>query len=178
MRRRLLAERESFASGTTLAAAQQALGRHLAALLVRLEPSRLGLYCPVRSEFNAIDALTADSAFATLPLALPYSRREPRAMHYRAWDRRPPGLLDECAIPACDGAEVLPDVVLAPCVGFTRCGYRLGYGGGYFDRFAAAHPHVTAIGVAWAISEVDEAEFGVQPHDRALMLIVTENGVV
>ena len=71
LRWRLLAERESFASGTTLAAAQQALGRHLAALLVRLEPSCLGLYCPVRSEFNAIDALTADSAFAALPLALP-----------------------------------------------------------------------------------------------------------
>ncbi len=161
-----------------LAAAQLALGRHLAALLLRLEPACLGLYCPVRSEFNAIDVVTNDSAFAQLPLALPYSRREPRAMHYRAWDRRPPTLLDECRIPACDGAEVLPDVVLAPCVGFTRSGWRLGYGGGYFDRFITTHPHVTAIGVAWSIAEVDETEFGVQPHDQALMLIVTENGVV
>lgn len=161
-----------------LAAAQLALGRHLAALLLRLEPACLGLYCPVRSEFNAIDVLTNDSAFAQLPLALPYSRREPRAMHYRAWDRRPPTLHDECRIPACDGAEVLPDVVLAPCVGFTRSRWRLGYGGGYFDRFITTHPHVTAIGVAWSIAEVDETEFGVQPHDQALMRVVTENGVV
>ena len=65
---------------------------------------------------------------------------------------------DECRIPASAGAEVVPDVVLAPCVGFTASGYRLGYGGGYFDRWLDRHPQATAIGVAWSASEIDEAE--------------------
>ena len=74
-----------------------------------------------------------------------------------------------------EGAEVVPDVVLVPCVGFTAEGFRLGYGGGYFDRWMAAHPHATAVGVAWAGSEVS---FAPEPHDQPLLVIVTERGVV
>jgi 5-formyltetrahydrofolate cyclo-ligase len=138
----------------------------------------LGLYWPVRSEFNAAQALAADAMGDSTPWALPYAQRVPREMHYRQWDRQPPPLLDECRIPSCEGAPVVPDVVLVPCVGFTRAGYRLGYGGGYFDRWLAAHPHATAIGVAWAMAEIDPAGFAPEPHDRPLALIVTENGVV
>ena len=72
----------------------------------------------------------------------------------------------------------MPDVVLAPCVGYTASGYRLGYGGGYFDRWLAAHPHVTAVGVAWALGEIAEAQLAPAPHDMPLMLVVTERGVV
>ncbi len=99
-------------------------------------------------------------------------------MHYRLWNREPPTLLDECRIPACEGAPVVPDVVLVPCVGFTREGYRLGYGGGYFDRWLAAHPHVTAVGVAWSVAEIDTSSFAAEAHDRPLTLVVTERGVV
>ena len=56
-------------------------------------------------------------------------------------------------------------------------GFRLGYGGGYFDRWLAAHPHVTVIGVAWSVGEVDEAEWQPQPHDRRLDCVVSELGV-
>jgi len=77
-----------------------------------------------------------------------------------------------------DGAVLVPDVVLVPCVGFTKSGHRLGYGGGYFDRWLAANPHVTSIGLAWAVTEINEAEFDAQPHDQALSLVLTENGVV
>jgi 5-formyltetrahydrofolate cyclo-ligase len=178
LRRHLRAEREHFAAGAGFAAAHDALAVHLAAVLARLEPQCLGLYWAIRSEFNAAVALGDDVNCINMPWALPFTRREPREMHYRAWDRRPPTLLDECRIPASDGAPVLPDVVLVPCVGFTRAGYRLGYGGGYFDRFMAAHPHVTAVGVAWSGAEVDAEAFGVQPHDQPLMLVVTEQGVV
>jgi 5-formyltetrahydrofolate cyclo-ligase len=87
--------------------------------------------------------------------------------------------VDECGLPAPDaGPEVVPDVVLVPCVGYTRSGWRLGYGGGYFDRWLALHPHVTAVGVAWSASEIEQADWEAQPHDRPLTLIVTEAGVV
>jgi 5-formyltetrahydrofolate cyclo-ligase len=99
-------------------------------------------------------------------------------MHFRRWDGLEPATTDECRIPASAGAEVVPDVVLAPCVGFTVSGYRIGYGGGYFDRWLAAHPQATAIGVAWSANEIDEAELAPRAHDIALMLVVTEEGVV
>jgi len=65
-----------------------------------------------------------------------------------------------------------------PCVGFTQSGYRLGYGGGYFDRWLTANPHVTAVGVAWSVARVSEPDFAAQPHDQPLALVVTELGVV
>jgi 5,10-methenyltetrahydrofolate synthetase len=97
-------------------------------------------------------------------------------MEYRRWDGAPPRLVDGCGIPSSDGAVVVPDVVLVPCVGYTDEGHRLGYGGGYFDRWLAQHPEVTSVGVAWSFTEVPATAFAVQPHDIALSLIVTERG--
>ena len=178
LRLQLRADRERFAATPGFAAAHAALGKHLAAVISQLEPQCLGVYWAIRSEFNAAVALGADPDCGQLSWALPYTRRTPREMHYRLWDRQSPALQDECGIPASSGAPVVPDVVLVPCVGFTAEGYRLGYGGGYFDRWMAAHPHVTAVGVAWSFNRIDGEAFGAQPHDRPLMLVVTENGPV
>lgn len=159
-------------------AAASAISGHLTKLLLELEPELVGLYWPYRSEFNAAPLFSADPTLAKLPMALPFAQRAPVQMHYRAWDGKPPSAVDECGIAASTGAPVVPDVVLAPCVGFTAEGFRLGYGRGYFDRWLAAHPDVTAIGVAWAVGEVAADVFGAQPHDAPLTLIVTERGVV
>jgi len=178
LRQRLLADRDRFAAGPRAPATRAALTRHLAHLLGQLTPEQLGLYWPIRNEFNATAALEAADR-PKLPLALPWARRQPREMHYRPWDGQPPAGVDECGVPApTGGPAVVPDVVLVPCVGFTRAGFRLGYGGGYFDRWLALHPHVTAIGIAWAISEVTEDAFGPQAHDRPLTIVLTENGVL
>jgi len=99
-------------------------------------------------------------------------------MQFRDWNRVTPTARDECGIPAPEGAAVVPDVVVVPCLGYTKSGYRLGYGGGYYDRWLAAHPHVTAIGVAWSACEIDEATLAPASHDHPLMLIVTELGAV
>ncbi|HWP20016.1 MAG TPA: 5-formyltetrahydrofolate cyclo-ligase [Burkholderiaceae bacterium] len=175
LRQRLLAEREAWAVCASRAAAEEALARRLREVILQLEPDRLGVYWPVRSEFNAVVALRADRQTSLLAMALPWARRNPRTMEYRAWDGRPPQAVDECGIPSSEGPVVVPDVVLVPCVGYTLQGYRLGYGGGYFDRWLAAHPHVTAVGVAWSASQVD---FPPEPHDQPLAAIVTEQGVV
>jgi 5,10-methenyltetrahydrofolate synthetase len=178
LRQRLLEQREQFVAGSSRSQADAALARHLVTVLSALEPDMLGLYWPHRAEFNAVAAIAADSALAKLAMALPFAQREPVQMHYRAWDGRPPTAVDECGIATSGGAPVVPDVVLVPCVGFTASGYRLGYGGGYFDRWLAQHPGVTAVGVAWAVAEIDDATLGPQAHDQALTLIVTERGVV
>jgi len=178
LRARLIAERERFANADRAAAAATSLAHCLREVLQQIEPELLGVYWPVRSEFNAALALQSDKTAPNLPLALPFARRTPRQMEYRRWDGAAPRAIDECGIAASDGEAVVPDTVLVPCVGFTREGYRLGYGGGFFDRWLALHPHVTTVGVAWSVQQLDAAEFRPEAHDLPLTLIVTEDGVI
>ena len=158
------------------AAATASLASHLAAVLTDLEPELLGLYWPQRSEFNAPGLLLADATLAKLAKALPFAQRAPVQMHYRAWNGAAPTIVDECGIPTSEGARVVPDVVLVPCVGYTRDGYRLGYGGGYFDRWLAQHPDVTAVGIAWSGGQIEAAAFEPQAHDQPLTFVLTERG--
>ena len=68
-----------------------------------------------------------------------------------------------------------PSIVLAPLVGFDAACYRLGYGGGYFDRtLAALVPRPLAIGIGFAIQELETIH--PQPFDVPMDLIVTEAG--
>jgi 5,10-methenyltetrahydrofolate synthetase len=177
LRQRLLAERDAFLASDAVAAATTRLAKALADVVAELEPACLGLYWPFPSEFNAAGALAADGRLDRLAFALPFARRTPKALEFRRWDRAAPTLRDECGIGTCDGALVVPDVVVTPCVGFTAAGHRLGYGGGYYDRWLAGHPDVTAVGVAWSFAELDLATFAARPHDVPLTLVVTERGV-
>ena len=178
LRSALLARRAAFVQGPLREAAERSLATHLKRVLGELEPALLGLYWPIRSEFNAPLALAADPGHSPWLRALPFCRKVPVEMHYRAWDGGEPLARDECKLASADGSVVVPDVVLVPCVGFTRSGQRLGYGGGYFDRWLAVHPHVTSVGVAWAVGEVAEAAFVAESHDQGLSFVVTEEGVV
>jgi 5,10-methenyltetrahydrofolate synthetase len=178
LRARLRAAREAFVAGPSAGEAQAALSSRLVEVLRQLEPRCLGLYWAIRSEFNAVPACAADPQLQALHWALPYTERAQRRMQFRHWDRQRPALRDESGLPAPDGPAAEPDVVLVPCLGYTAQGYRLGYGAGYFDRWMAEHPGVTAVGVAWSCAAMDEADFRPEPHDRPLMLVVTEQGIV
>ncbi len=111
-------------------------------------------------------------------LALPFVHKSPPRMEYRLWDGQAPSVRDEVGIPSVAAACALPDVVLVPCLGFTDDAYRLGYGGGYFDRWLAANPHVVAVGIAWEFGRLARGEFEVLPHDLPLSMMVTERGVI
>jgi hypothetical protein len=69
-----------------------------------------------------------------------------------------------------------PDVALVPLVGFDDAGFRLGYGGGYFDRtLAAAARRPVAIGIGYELAHIDTIH--PQPHDIAMDWVVTERGI-
>lgn len=167
LRRDLLAARRAFSASPAFQAAQAALTAPLHGLLAQLEPELLGVYWPLAGEF--------DPGELAWPRALPFARRAPAEMVFRRWDGQAPQVQDECGIATATGAVAVPDVVLVPCVGFTREGFRLGYGGGYFDRWLAAHPGVTTIGLAWSAAET---QFPVEPHDRAMTLVLTERELI
>ena len=83
------------------------------------------------------------------------------------WGLRQPGL---------DAPVVVPEVLFMPLVGFTAMGDRLGQGGGYYDRYLAAHPQTMAIGMGWDMQEVPELP--TELHDIRLSAIVTPTRVL
>ncbi|KKW90980.1 5-formyltetrahydrofolate cyclo-ligase [Sphingobium chungbukense] len=67
---------------------------------------------------------------------------------------------------------VVPDVIIAPLVGFDRAMNRLGQGGGYYDRAFARYPDALRVGLAWSVQE--QEELPADPWDLPLHLILTE----
>ncbi|CAN5411391.1 hypothetical protein BH09PAT4_BH09PAT4_01820 [soil metagenome] len=66
------------------------------------------------------------------------------------------------------------DVVVVPLLGFNEQGYRIGYGGGYYDRFLATQPQTKAIGLCY---EDGLVSFVPESHDLSLEVIVTERTI-
>ncbi len=172
-RERLLAGRAALPVAARDTAAQ-AVARHLDRLLGDVRGLTISAWWPIKSELDLrfwLGGLAARGATAALPLVVEKSA----PLRFRAWT---PGAKMErgfwnIPVPA-EGGWITPDVALAPLVGFDGAGYRLGYGGGYFDRTLAAHPRIRAIGIG-----LDAARLPTifpQWHDRPMQAIVTENG--
>lgn len=178
LRARLRQQREAYTCESDFAWAVLALGQHLDSLLEDLAPRCLGGYWPLREEFNPWTTPQRSAWPASMHLALPRAWRQPRRMTYHLWNGDDPPVLDGFGIPTSDGPEVQPDVVLAPCVGYTRNGWRVGYGGGFFDAYLAAHPDVLPVGIAWSCSEVDVRDFTPAAHDRPMSIIVTDKEIL
>jgi 5-formyltetrahydrofolate cyclo-ligase len=190
LRQQLKLQRQAFMASRAGVLAHQNVASHLNNLLHTLEPDSLGIYWPLPGEFNApIEGQLSPQFNAAEPwaalqnaivarLALPFAKKTPPVMHYRAWSGKCPVLKDECGIATCSGELMVPDVLLVPCLGYSLEGFRLGYGGGYFDRYLSNHPHVTTIGMAWSIGQLSALQWQPYAHDQPLTLILTEQGVV
>ncbi|ODR97452.1 hypothetical protein AUC71_04130 [Methyloceanibacter marginalis] len=107
--------------------------------------------------------------------ALPVIVEKNTALRFRLWRASDPLEKGIWNIPhPASGAEVDPDIVIVPLVGFDCAGYRLGYGGGYFDRTLAVAPNrPRIIGVGYAQSRLETIH--PQPHDVPMDVIVTES---
>ncbi|WP_349644535.1 5-formyltetrahydrofolate cyclo-ligase [Rhizobium calliandrae] len=118
-------------------------------------------------------AATSRGATSLLPVVV--AKRTP--LIFRSWtigERLERGIWN-IPVPA-DGKQAIPDVVIAPLVGFDRNCFRLGYGGGYFDRtLAHLDRKPLAIGVGFESQKINT----IHPlaHDIAMDVIVTDAAV-
>ena len=118
-------------------------------------------------------------AGAGAQLCLPVMAGKDRPLQFRAW--APGGLLVEriwgIQEPPATSPAVVPDILLVPLLAFDARGFRLGYGGGYYDRTLAvlrADAKVLAIGLGYEAQMVDAVPHGA--NDQRLDWILTEAG--
>jgi 5-formyltetrahydrofolate cyclo-ligase len=153
-----------------------AIGSHLEAGFALLAGMTIGFCWPYRAEFDArfvIRRFRGQGATAALPVVI--AKAAP--LQFRAWWPGAPMATGVYGIPVPDGtALVVPDAAIVPMNGFDAQGYRLGYGGGYFDRtLDATSPPPLAIGVAFEFAGLSTIR--PQPHDVPMDFVVTEAGI-
>lgn len=176
-RHELLAARDALGVAARQAAAA-AMGRHLDQLVAELLPEPAGKviagYWPIKSEPDLRPWLAAQRDKGVI-VALPVVVAKGQPLVFRPWEPGGPMVRGVWNILEPDTtATVTPDLVLAPALGWDDAGYRLGYGGGYYDRTLARH-RPPVIGIALAAARL--ATIFPQPWDIPLAAIVTEAGI-
>ena len=171
----LIARRMAVPPGT-LRQWNEAITELIASAFPMLAVMTVGFCWPFKNEFDArfvIRRFRDRGAVAALPAVV--AKASP--LQFRTWWPGAPMTPGVYAIPVPDGTElVVPDAAIVPMNGFDEQGYRLGYGGGYFDRtLAATQPRPLAIGVGFELARMPTIQ--PQAHDVAMDFVVTEAGL-
>ena len=136
-------------------------------------------YLPVDDEFDVVPFLAAANRHGCAT-GLPFVSGKGEPLVFRAWapgDALVDGALN-IPVPPDDAPVVVPSLLLVPMLAFDAAGYRLGYGGGFYDRtlvlLKTSNPSTLAVGVAYAAQQVDAVP---RNHfDQPLDWIITEEG--
>jgi len=152
----------------------------LLSFLKQAEPDQvIAGYMPIRTEVSPLPAMTKMVARGNR-VCVPVILGEGQPLEFHEWTPETE-MIDGAfgaAIPK-QGAILSPDIVITPLLAFDGAGYRLGYGGGYYDRTfeqLSAHKKFLAIGYAYA-----EQEVMIVPRedtDYKLNAVVTEKGII
>ena len=145
----------------------------------------IGAYWPIKGEFDPLPALhrwKEDGELLEQPeprrIGLPVVNKETRSMSFHAWYPGCPMEEDAYGIPKPKDTEIItPTLVFAPCVGYGPGGYRLGYGGGFYDRMLASlSPKPVSVGLGFGMGFLPDLE--PEAHDMPLDAILNEYGAV
>lgn len=156
-------------------ALSEELERRLLAILAPQPPAMIGFCWPIRNEPDVEIALDHWRR-AGIRTALPVVVDAEAPLEFATWQPGEPLVQDRYGIPTpAAGVRGIPDTLIVPLNAFDSDGFRLGYGGGYFDRtLASLSPRPLAVGVGFEINRV--ASIRPQAHDQRLDWIVTEAG--
>jgi len=173
-RQRLIANRLAMSSQVRHEHARR-MAEELDAILPQGKDTIVSVYWPFRGEPNLIPWMSA-VVHQKIRVALPVVIARKQPLEFREWRPGVPLAMGVWNIPyPADGRVAIPTVVIAPLVGFDRAGFRLGYGGGFFDRTLAARPaKPLIIGVGYDILEIPTIH--PQQHDIPMDWIITGNG--
>ncbi|WP_260854092.1 5-formyltetrahydrofolate cyclo-ligase [Paraburkholderia sp. BCC1886] len=161
-------------------ARQDALKRRVLDALKHFDVASVGFYWPLAGEFDARTVIALWLAgSASREASLPIVVAPGTPLEFHAWTPDMPMKTGHHKImePA-SRRRIEPALLLIPCVGFDADGYRLGYGGGYYDRTLAAWPdqrRPITVGIAYEACRTQALQH--EAHDIPLDLIVTEAGL-
>jgi len=157
-------------------AASGEIHHRLVALLSPFPRSLIGAYWPFRREFN-VRPLLEWLIGRRHEIALPVVVGRGLPLEFRRWtqDTQLASGVWDIPYPA-EGKPVWPSVLIIPMVGFDQAGYRLGYGGGFYDRTLASYgTKPSCIGVVFELGRL-ETIFPL-PHDVPMDYVVSEAGL-
>ncbi|WP_235031142.1 5-formyltetrahydrofolate cyclo-ligase [Geminicoccus flavidas] len=178
MRNQVLAARAALAVADAQAASRMA-GLHF---LRRIELSQMravALFWPLQDEIDTRPLLRALHELG-VPTALPRITGRSEPLRFHRWHPGEPLVAGPFRVeePAADTPEIVPAVILTPLLAFDARGYRLGWGGGFYDRTIAALRQAghrpLCVGYAFARQEVGQVP--TEPFDEPLDMVVTETG--
>lgn len=157
------------------AAGQGQAAELLADVLAAYQGRVLSGYMPMRTEIDPLSAMAAHQG----PVGVPVIVGKAQPLRFREWSPGCPMVAGDfgALIPA-DGAWLDPEVLIVPLLAFDASGYRLGYGGGFYDRTLEGlrtRHRVLAVGFAFAAQEV--AAVPIDATDQRLDMIVTDQGI-
>jgi 5-formyltetrahydrofolate cyclo-ligase len=171
-----LAREAAFSARKTAFAAGQGQAAEILADYLAGQAGRvLAGYMPMRTEIDPLPAMAAHQGLVGVPVIIGTAM----PLRFREWS--PGAKMVEGAFKALipeDGVWVEPEVLIVPLLAFDARGYRLGYGGGFYDRTLEglrARGPVLAVGFAFSAQEV--AEVPIDATDQRLDVMVTEKGV-
>jgi len=132
----------------------------------------LGVYWPLAGEPDLRPAY-AEIAAEGVRLALPVVVERDAPLGFAEWVPGEPTEMDRLGVAVPSDLRMIdrPPALLVPCLGFNAQGYRVGYGGGFYDRTLAPAPRPATVGIAYACQLV---EFNGDVHDVPLDRVITE----
>ncbi len=145
----------------------------------------IGAYWPIKGEFDPLPALhrwKEDGELIERPqrriIGLPVVDKVHKTLSFQAWYPGCPMEEDAYGIPKPKDTEVIhPTLLFVACVGYAPGGYRLGYGGGFYDRtLAALTPRPFSVGLGFATDFLPQ--FEPHAHDFPMDAILNDHGVV